>query len=498
MRANHRPQNQFPGPVMTGPSHYLIALGCGLAGAALVMPAEGLPAAALLLVGSLAGSRAPDHLEGEFLNRRIIRHRTLTHWFPFWLLALGFGLHERSVTLLAWLLVGYSAGGLLHLLCDAMTPMGVPILTPWRRMSLRLVKSGAGELVAIMAAVLVAGLAWSNVAHADLYNIAAANAAVTDYNLEAAKPKDCDLPGECGWWWGFDQKTPPKPKQPKPPKASQVETPNKQTACQHAKTWETSCGFVDPKGNFALQAKERDALRIAAVMNPGDQNAVVQFQKYMRWATNEAILFTQMWQYNMQQFPSLNPRAESPISRFGLVLASQVKDANAKTVWQALKSQGAFFVYFTRSDCSFCHAMASTVQRVAKQTNLPIWDASLDNQCLPGFKNCRTADTTTRPAEILHVTIVPTLFVYVPPTNSWIRVSTGVSSVDDILNRTQVFFEAVHNAAEHGLRKGVNGTAPVDFNGQTMNSKLMLKEAVKHGLARGIDPVSADGTNPDE
>lgn len=477
---------------MTGPSHYLTALGIGLAGAAVVMPEYGLPAAGFLLMGAVSGSRAPDHLEGEFLNHRIIRHRTLTHWFPFWLIVLILGIHETTRTSLSWLLVGYSGAALLHIFCDALTPMGVPVLTPWRRVSLRMVHGWAGELTVIVLAFLSAGLSWSQVAHADPSQSNVPSAIAGKLN---AKPKDCRVPGECGWWWGFDEKIAKKHKKKKKKHVIQAQRKSHKNLCASSKTWTKECGFINPKGDFALQAKERDALRINAVMHPNNQKSVIQFQKYMRWATNESILFTQMWQYNMQQIPSLNPRSESPISRFGLVMASQIKNANARNVWRELKSLGAFFVYFSRSDCSYCHAMASTVKRLSHQTGLTIWDASLDNQCLSGFKHCRTANTTTRPAEVLHVTIVPSLFLYVPKSQSWIRISTGISSLDAVKTRTVEFFQAVHNAAEHGLRKGVNGTAPVDFKNQTQTRKLMLEEAKQHGLARGISIPSTNNSN---
>lgn len=476
---------------MTGRSHHLVALGFGLAGLASMSHWQSATAGFLLFAGILAGGRAPDHLEGEFLGDRIIPHRTLTHWFPFWLAALVVFAFLTRISLFAWLPLGYAVGGLLHIACDALTPMGVPVLTPWRRKSMRLVSSAAGEFVVVALSLGLGVGTWSfmpRLAHADGFLVGSPqNSALLSMKLEGIdKTKRCQGANECGWWWGFDDNTPKPAKKNPAPKVSVQAKPSKAELCQHTKTWDKSCGFVDPKGDFALQAKERDALRIDAVMNPGDQHAVLQFQKYMRWASNEAVLFTQMWQYNQQQFPSLNPQAEAPVSRFGLLMASAASDRQTRSIWGALQAQKAFFVYFTRSDCEFCHAMAPTVKRVSHDTGLPVWDASLDSKCLPGFKNCHTGDTSLMPARILRVSIVPTLFVYLPSTNSWIRVSTGISSVQEIEQRTHQFFTAVRAAAARGLKNGVKGTAPVDFSGQTVTSKQMLDLAAKKGLAVGI------------
>ena len=42
-------------------------------------------------------------------------------------------------------IIGFSLGGLLHLLVDIPNPMGIPILTPYNRFSLKLWKSGKFE-----------------------------------------------------------------------------------------------------------------------------------------------------------------------------------------------------------------------------------------------------------------------------------------------------------------------------------------------------------------
>ncbi|EGQ60368.1 hypothetical protein GGI1_00005, partial [Acidithiobacillus sp. GGI-221] len=136
-----------------------------------------------------SGGSAPDWLEiahAEFLSPRqkwvrvsVIPHRTITHWWPLWLvpalLVTVWPVHVPAVHLFAsttlaiggvlrMTLAGFSAGGVMHLLMDVPNPTGIPILTPMARSrwSLRWWKSGN-------ALEPLAGLAMAGVACAILW-----------------------------------------------------------------------------------------------------------------------------------------------------------------------------------------------------------------------------------------------------------------------------------------------------------------------------------------
>ena len=126
----------------------------------------------------ILGANAPDYLEIRSKlyrdsknpkrctgTKTLIPHRTITHWLPLWLLLFVFSAinidnsffnnalsqhlifqnnHPFFGTFYSTLL-GYSIGGLVHLLVDLPNPMGIPILTPKKRFSLNLWKSGKME-----------------------------------------------------------------------------------------------------------------------------------------------------------------------------------------------------------------------------------------------------------------------------------------------------------------------------------------------------------------
>ena len=115
------------------------------------------------------GVNAPDYLEIRKKEKTVIPHRTITHWIPLWICLFLYSLFsinstyfdffsyihfEKLDTVVASALLGFSIGGLLHLLFDLPNPMGVPLLTPWHRVSLNLWKSGNREHLIIISVIL--------------------------------------------------------------------------------------------------------------------------------------------------------------------------------------------------------------------------------------------------------------------------------------------------------------------------------------------------------
>lgn len=269
--------------------------------------------------------------------------------------------------------------------------------------------------------------------------------------------------------WFFYEKPPAKEAPTTPPPAQQVATPSpeqpKPDRCAKAATWDVNCGFVDPGRDFAFQEKQRDALMQNMVMSKNDPKAVEAFQYYMRWVMQRASEVANIWTYNMVQNPDLDPTVKAPVSTFGLRLMTEVEHGHQKEIFKALQNEEAQLVYFTRTDCQYCHSMAGPAQNVASRTGLPLWNASLDGSCLPGFAaHCGTAPMTLAPAQKLQVTTVPTLFLYIKP-NTWIRLATGVTDEASMTSRLTSFFAAYRNALLKGINNAQPGRASVDFSG---------------------------------
>lgn len=273
---------------------------------------------------------------------------------------------------------------------------------------------------------------------------------------------------EKGWFFGDDPRPeePPAPEEPDAPKPPKDAAPQpKENPCKKAATWNAKCGFVDPGQDFDFQAKQRDALFQQMSVSNNDPKAVEAVQYYMRWALDRTSEVTNLWWYNMVQNPQLDPTVTAPVSAFGLRLMADVKKGHDKEIFDLIKDEGGMFVVFTRSDCVYCHQMVEPLKRLSERTGLVIRTASLDNTCLPAFKEgCMTAPESLAPAQALQIATVPTVLLYVKP-NTWLRVGTGVVDTDSMTTRAVQFFSAYRNAMLKGVDNGQNGRPSVDFGG---------------------------------
>lgn len=287
---------------------------------------------------------------------------------------------------------------------------------------------------------------------------------------------------ERGWFY-FE--TPPKaPEKPEELNKLPTELPPapKEEKCKKKDTWSPDCGFVNPGEDFEFQSKQRDALMQRMSLAKNDPKAVEAFQYYMRWVLERTAETTNIWWYNMVQNPELDPSVSQPISAFGLRLMTEVQKNKDKEIFALIKSEGGFFVYFSRSDCAFCHQMADVLKSLETRTGLDVRNASLDGKCMPNFaEGCMVAPATQGPAERLQVATVPAVFLYIKP-NTWLRVATGVVDTESLVTRTVQFFSAFRAALLTGVENGNAGRPSVDFS---------TNEA--SGLGNGVSGAKAGG-----
>jgi conjugal transfer pilus assembly protein TraF len=308
---------------------------------------------------------------------------------------------------------------------------------------------------------------------------------------EQDKAKQCTKGSnvECGWWFKL-----PDPEVKPNKKDEQEETPppvvllpDMDKTCRDPKTWQKECGFINPDKDFDFQSKQREALLNWAVMEPESSQAVFAFQKYNQWMINQALMMSKMWEWNMTQHPELDPKVARPVAQFALGLFTDAQLNYRKTVWESITAHDGMIVWWTRSDCEYCHSMLYVMQEIEKDTGIPIWNASLDGQCMPGYENrCLAIDQTEKPAQMLQVSVVPSIHLYLADRNTWIRVSNGMESQEKIISRITVFFESIMSAVAKGMQS--DGIVPaVDFSNSMYSEENMVKKAVQGGMSPGIE-----------
>lgn len=145
---------------MTGNNHRLFGSGLALVAGIIIEPIHGILVAGAIVAASVPGSTAPDWMEIRAVGRTLIPHRTFTHILILWIAALSLGLYTLAINpILGAIITGFSIGGLSHWVGDVGTPMGVPVWHPFRRVSLKLWRTGTSEALPVLAVwCLVVGL----------------------------------------------------------------------------------------------------------------------------------------------------------------------------------------------------------------------------------------------------------------------------------------------------------------------------------------------------
>ncbi|MFD3303862.1 conjugal transfer protein TraF [Alteromonas macleodii] len=280
----------------------------------------------------------------------------------------------------------------------------------------------------------------------------------------------CNDPGskiECGWHYGYidplgtlEVDEPEEKEQVK----VVINKPDESEKCTNKDNWSEDCGFVDPGTDFEFQAMQRDIFLKNLLMKSSDPKSVENMQRYQKWLITKAVQASKVWEFNLAQKPELSASAFSPVTSFGLTMATQLRDDTTEAVISEVRNEGGIYVWFTRTDCPYCHKQTVTMKRIERNYDINIRNASLDGSCMEGFEDdCVTAPLTLEGAKQLKVDIVPSMFVYLPKDNTWIRLTNGVESISTITNRIKNFFLGVKAAHINGVENSDGIRPSVDF-----------------------------------
>lgn len=285
-------------------------------------------------------------------------------------------------------------------------------------------------------------------------------------------------PAKQGWFWYLDPKEKEEePEEPAPPTPAPAEPlkdkgpvvvitgkPDEKEKCTTKDNWSAECGFVDPGEDFEFQAKQRDIILQQMSLRPDVPESVEAAQRYMKWVVGKASQAANMWYFNMVQNPDLDPTVKNPISEVGIALASRVNEASQYEYFRLIREEGGIIFFFSRTDCQFCHDQAPYTRRVARAMGLRLINIPLDGKCLPGFEGDDCGDNI-KPEQIavLQVKVVPAMFLFVP-SNTWIRLGTGIVSDTTVMANTVNFFSAYRAAMLQGLDNSKGARVSVSFN----------------------------------
>lgn len=303
---------------------------------------------------------------------------------------------------------------------------------------------------------------------------------------------------EQGWFWGERYQEEKEKKEPEKELAEEdklAENQPEEKDCTNPLEWDVSCGFVHPKRDYDFSQVQFKELTKQLAMYPEDVSRVLQYQKFVHWAVDQAVTAAKSAEWNIIQNQDMNPFIENPIGSFGMRAAARALTDHNKTVVQDIAEQGGFLVMFTRNDCVYCHKMYPTNWLMAKELGLDLYNAPLDGVCLEGFDKdfCYAGDDVELAAQYLDVFMVPDLFLHLPKDDVWIRVSSGVEAQETIKRRLVTFFGAAKNAAQKGLKNAASENRPaVNFESKDIFERAKEGVGVAAGVVKQSEAKNAD------
>lgn len=204
--------------------------------------------------------------------------------------------------------------------------------------------------------------------------------------------------------------------------------PNEQKTAQ---TQQQHPGKPPEVTQFEQLQKQLVEARQVAVMSPTEDNLkkYIQLQEVV---LNQAATFTDQWQRVIWSNPELDYALKGrPTDATAIKAYDQQRFQDKAQAIQALaKDNGVMFFY--RSDCPYCHAMAPILRQFANQYGIKVMAVSLDNGPMEGFPDALPNNGV---AEKLGVTTVPAVFVMDTQSKTFTPVGFGVMSQTELENR---------------------------------------------------------------
>lgn len=190
---------------------------------------------------------------------------------------------------------------------------------------------------------------------------------------------------------------------------------------------------------FDLLQKRLEESRKVAIMNPTEANLKTYIQ-LQELAMNQAATFTDQWQRVIWQNPDLDySQRGRPINQ----VAQQTWDANrsqdkANAIREIAKENGILFFY--RSDCPYCHAMAPILKEFSMTYGVNVMPVTLDGGTISPFQNSLPDNGI---ATRLGVKTVPAIFVMETRSKQFKPLAYGVISSSSLEDRFLAFSKPV-------------------------------------------------------
>lgn len=177
-----------------------------------------------------------------------------------------------------------------------------------------------------------------------------------------------------------------------------------------------------------LELKRREDLM---VMNPTNQALVKDYLEIWQEAQEKGALLADTWRRVVWQNPELDYALKRPANNAAIRLYDQQRNIDEEKQLRTLaKDHG--LIFFFRSDCPYCHAMAPTMKMLSDKYGIEILAVTIDGGGLPDFPNPQ--DGRSQAAK-WGIERVPALFIGSKQTGDHAPIGFGMMALTEIVNR---------------------------------------------------------------
>jgi conjugal transfer pilus assembly protein TraF len=262
---------------------------------------------------------------------------------------------------------------------------------------------------AIGAFALIASMAASVFSHA----LSAQN------NLDYPSAWKCD---DAKWHWYCDER---------PAEKKQQEKGNESKSAAAQKR----ADLKDIKTASALreELKRREDI---AIMQPTPENLRDYLEVHMA-VQNKSSEFADAWRRVVWTNPDLDYSQKHPVNNTGIRLNKEKREKDVDRHMATLAKEHGLMFFF-RSDCPYCHAMAPVLEMIERKYGMEILAVSTDNAPLPGLAKWVTNQgqfETLLQTHGLREPRVPALFVASKKNGDTAPVGMGVMAYTEIIER---------------------------------------------------------------
>lgn len=167
-----------------------------------------------------------------------------------------------------------------------------------------------------------------------------------------------------------------------------------------------------------------------AVMNPTDAN-LKDYLELWQLAQKKGTVFADSWRRVVWQNPGFDYTLKRPANNAAIKLYEEKRVQSEEQQLRALARDHGL-IFFFRSDCPYCHAMAPTLKMLADKYGIEVLGVSLDGANLPEFPDPRDGRGI---AAAWGIERVPALFIGSKQTGDRAPIGFGMMALTEIVNR---------------------------------------------------------------